>query len=174
MSPGVALAAVARWEDAGIAGRDDTLEAVLPHLKIPGVDHVATLVAMNPLLQSDSLLEKSAELVASQGNQASSPQVEDLCRDALILNDGRRPTSIAKNLEKVPETGVWLKALRVNRSFSGRAVKRFGLRQPKRKILRTRTASFQYRRNATFFLTRFWMLFAPQSLRTGIFRLQTC
>jgi hypothetical protein len=117
MSPGVALAAVARWEDAGIAGRDDTLEAVLPHLKIPGVDRVATFVAMNPLLQSDSLLEKSAELVASQGNKASSPQVEDLCRDALILNDGRRPTSIAKNLEEVPETGVWLKALDSTEAF---------------------------------------------------------
>ena len=111
MSPGVALAAVARWEDAGIAGRDDTLEAVLPHLKIPGVDRVATFVAMNPLLQSDALLETSAELVASQEDRTSSPHVEDLCRDALILNDGRRPTRIAKHLEKVPETGPWLKAL---------------------------------------------------------------
>jgi len=117
MSPGVALAAVARWEDAGIAGRDDTLEAVLPHLEIPGVDRVATFVAMNPLLQSDSLLEESADLVASQDNQASSPQVEDLCRDALILNDGRRPTSIAKKLEKVPEAGVWLKALQSTEAF---------------------------------------------------------
>ncbi|MGD0470302.1 MAG: hypothetical protein ABSA54_18120 [Terriglobales bacterium] len=117
LSAGVALAAVARWEDAAMAERGDTLEAVLPHLSIPGVNHVATLVAMNPLLQSDSLLEAAAKLTASRGNGSSSPEVEDLCRDALILNDGLRPTSIVKSLEGLPASGVWLQSLRSTGKF---------------------------------------------------------
>jgi hypothetical protein len=90
LSAGVALAAVARWEDAGMAGRGDTLEAVLPHLRIPGVNHAATLVAMNPLLQSDSLLEEAAKLTASRGNGSSSPEVEDLTHVARTWAVSRR------------------------------------------------------------------------------------
>jgi len=117
LSAGVALAAVARWEDAAMAERGDTLEAVLPHLSIPGVNQVAMLVGMNPLLQSDSLLEEAAKLTASRGNGSSSPEVEDLSRDALILNDGLRPTSIMKSLEGLREGGVWLQALRSTGTF---------------------------------------------------------
>jgi hypothetical protein len=113
----VALAAVSRWEDEGFASRSVTLEAAIPKLKFDGIGRAHAAVALNVLLESESL----SELALNWGygdHDLSGPVLDDLSLDALIFEFDGSAHKIAKRLEGESFSSSWLQRLRSTVEFS--------------------------------------------------------
>lgn len=113
----VALAAVSRWEDEGLAPRSTTLEAALPKIKFDGIGRAQLAVALNALLESESLSESALEW-GHEDHDLSGPVLDDLCVDALICEFEQSARKIVTRLEGEASSSSWLQSLRSTVAFS--------------------------------------------------------
>jgi hypothetical protein len=117
VDPSVALAAVSRWEDEGLAPRSTTLEAALHEIRFEGIGRGHAAVALNALLESESLSESAFKWVCDDHN-LSNAVLDDLCIDVLIFEFAEGGRKIVAGLQGKESPTTWLKTLRSTVAFS--------------------------------------------------------